>query len=77
MDGLDPPLAPNRRLTILVLDPPKSSEGCRVCLFSFIYNPLHAARRDMAAACRCLEDNGVLFYMTFSCPKPHCQPRTP
>ena len=32
-----------------------------LCVFSFIYNPLHAARRCMAAVFRCQEDGGEHF----------------
>ena len=38
-------------------------------MLSFIYKPLHAARRAMGAACRCLEATAALFNTTISCPR--------
>ena len=46
-------------------------DGMVRSLFVFLYfYPLHAARRAMAAACRCLGNSGGLFYVTRSGPKP-------
>ena len=66
----DPDPVPNDMCVIPGLPDLLPPMGLAGCLYSCIYNPLHAARRAMAAACRCLRGNGGFSYMTNSCPKP-------